>query len=56
MVSCTGSPDSKMLLQRILAGGTTGILAVCLFQPTELVKIRMQAEKGRYTGSFQAYR
>lgn len=51
-----GAPDSKMIGQRILAGATTGFMAVCLFQPTEVVKIRMQAEKGRYANSLQAYR
>ncbi|XP_039252123.2 dicarboxylate carrier UCP2-like [Styela clava] len=51
-----GGPDSKLIGQRILAGATTGFMAVCMFQPTEVVKIRMQAEKGRYTSSLQAYR
>ena len=45
---------------RILAGVTTGGLAVLCAQPTDVVKVRMQAEKAgeprRYTGSIMAYR
>lgn len=56
------SPDSKQIPQRILAGTTSAMLAVTLFQPTDVVKIRMQAQTGmapelrRYKNSFQAYR
>lgn len=45
-----------VILQRILAGATSGCFAVFLFQPTEVVKIRMQAERARYKGSIDAYR
>lgn len=46
---------------RILAGMTTGALAVMVAQPTDVVKVRMQAQsssKGpsRYTSSLQAYK
>ena len=46
---------------RILAGATTGCLAVLVAQPTDVVKIRMQADMSsrgarRYTGSISAYR
>lgn len=56
------SPDSKQIPQRILAGTTSAMLAVTMFQPTDVVKIRMQAQTGmppemrRYKNSFQAYR
>lgn len=56
------SPDSKQIPQRILAGTTSALLAVTMFQPTDVVKIRMQAQTGmppemrRYKNSFQAYR
>jgi len=46
---------------RIAAGATTGTLAILAAQPTDVVKIRMQAEsklpgqKSRYTGVFNAY-
>lgn len=45
---------------RILAGITTGGLAVVCAQPTDVVKVRMQAQSGnaptRYANSFQAYK
>lgn len=52
---------------RIMAGMTTGGMAVCLAQPTDVVKVKMQAQvksslgaKGPnsayFTGSWQAYR
>jgi len=41
---------------RMLAGCTTGALAVACAQPTDVVKVRMQAARsGRYTGVLQAY-
>lgn len=56
-------PDGLQLFTRILAGLTTGGLAVCLAQPTDLVKVRFQAQmrnnpliKPKYTSTFQAYR
>uniref|UniRef100_H2Z3R1 Mitochondrial brown fat uncoupling protein 1 n=2 Tax=Ciona savignyi TaxID=51511 RepID=H2Z3R1_CIOSA len=56
------SPNSKQVPQRILAGATTAIMAAALFQPTEVVKIRMQAQtrlppsQRVYSSSIQAYR
>lgn len=43
---------------RLLSGITTGALSVCLAQPTDVVKIRMQAQTGQglYTSAFQSYR
>ena len=44
---------------RILAGITTGAMAVSCAQPTDVVKVRMQAAaKGtaRYSGCLNAYR
>ncbi|XP_013781405.2 mitochondrial uncoupling protein 3-like [Limulus polyphemus] len=45
---------------RILAGITTGGMAVMCAQPTDVVKVRMQAQvtgtPKRYTGTIQAYR
>lgn len=39
------NPDSLHVMTRVLAGLTTGALAVCVGQPTEVVKIRFQAQK-----------
>ncbi|XP_038047820.1 mitochondrial uncoupling protein 3-like [Patiria miniata] len=51
------------IVTRILAGITTGALAVSLAQPTDVVKVRMQAQTNidptkpkRYTGAVHAYR
>ena len=50
------------LAVRIAAGVTTGTIAILSAQPTDVVKIRMQAElrkageKPRYNGVMQAYR
>ena len=44
---------------RILAGMTTGAAAVLIAQPTDVVKVRMQAQgtsAGRYSGTLNAYR
>ena len=52
---------------RIMAGMTTGGMAVCLAQPTDVVKVRFQAQVKSvlkssgsnsvyYTGTWQAYR
>ena len=51
-----------LLLVRIAAGVTTGTLAILSAQPTDVVKIRMQAdvrkpgEAARYRGVVHAYR
>ncbi|XP_031616348.1 mitochondrial uncoupling protein 2-like [Contarinia nasturtii] len=39
------NPDGLHVMTRVLAGLTTGGLAVCLGQPTEVVKIKFQAQK-----------
>ena len=50
-----------LLLVRIAAGITTGTLAIFSAQPTDVVKVRMQAEvkkqgeKSRYKGVVDAY-
>ncbi|XP_078395236.1 mitochondrial brown fat uncoupling protein 1 [Cetorhinus maximus] len=47
---------------RLLAGSTTGGLAVLLAQPTDVVKVRFQAQRNlrgvpkRYNGTIQAYK
>lgn len=45
---------------RICSGITTGVLAVSLGQPTDVVKVRMQAQGAsgiiRYSSAFNAYR
>lgn len=55
------SPDGMHILTRILAGLTTGGLAVAIAQPTDVVKVRFQAQNKnngthRYTTTMQAYR
>ncbi|KAG7486505.1 mitochondrial uncoupling 2-like [Solea senegalensis] len=60
MVVCS-SPDPGVLV-RILAGCTTGAMAVSFAQPTDVVKVRFQAQVNldgvarRYNGTMQAYR
>jgi len=51
-------PDSLQIFTRILAGLTTGGMAVMLAQPTDVVKIRFQAgsSKKLYNSTIQAYR
>ena len=52
------SRGGEMLGVRILAGLTTGGLAVLAAQPTDVVKVRMQAQGGgtvRYATTRQAY-
>jgi hypothetical protein len=43
--------------QKVLAGGASGALGILIANPTELVKIRMQADKAgtRYTGTIDAF-
>lgn len=47
------------LITRIVSGITTGVLCVSVGQPTDVVKIRMQAQGATghklYSGAFQAY-
>ncbi|XP_034044452.1 mitochondrial brown fat uncoupling protein 1 [Thalassophryne amazonica] len=58
----TGGKDSPGVLVRILAGCTTGAMAVSFAQPTDVVKVRFQAQINldgvarRYSGTMQAYK
>ncbi|XP_028264773.1 mitochondrial brown fat uncoupling protein 1 [Parambassis ranga] len=58
----TGGKDNPSVLVRILAGCTTGAMAVSFAQPTDVVKVRFQAQMNldgvsrRYNGTMQAYR
>ena len=59
----TGAQSTLSLLGvRIAAGVTTGTIAILSAQPTDVVKIRMQAElrnpgeKSRYSGVWHAYK
>ncbi|KAM4595042.1 mitochondrial brown fat uncoupling protein 1 isoform 1-T2 [Fundulus diaphanus] len=58
----TGSKENPGVLIRILAGCTTGAMAVSFAQPTDVVKVRFQAQMNlngvarRYNGTMQAYR
>lgn len=56
-----GSPNTGQIFAvRILAGITTGAAAVLFAQPTDVVKVRMQAQstsgQRRYTGCADAYK
>lgn len=56
--SCVGAG----ILTRLMAGCTTGAMAVAFAQPTDVVKVRFQAEGRmadggrRYNGTMDAYR
>lgn len=54
------SPGGLHVMTRVLAGLTTGGLAVAIAQPTDVVKVRFQAQSKangvRYTSTMQAYR
>ncbi|KAM4603698.1 mitochondrial brown fat uncoupling protein 1 [Polymixia lowei] len=58
----TGGTDNASVLIRILAGCTTGAMAVSFAQPTDVVKVRFQAQMNlsgvarRYNGTMQAYK
>ncbi|XP_034516058.1 mitochondrial brown fat uncoupling protein 1 isoform X2 [Ailuropoda melanoleuca] len=58
----TGKETTASLGSKIAAGLTTGGVAVFIGQPTEVVKVRLQAQshlhglKPRYTGTYNAYR
>ena len=52
------SPNHTNFHIRILAGITSGALAITCFQPTDVVKTRLQAQtsgKKRYRGAVHAY-
>lgn len=53
------NPEGLQIFTRIMAGLTTGGLAVAFAQPTDVVKVRYQAQNKanlRYTSTFNAYR
>ncbi|XP_063074735.1 mitochondrial brown fat uncoupling protein 1 [Engraulis encrasicolus] len=58
----TGGKDNANIGIRILAGCTTGAMAVSFAQPTDVVKVRFQAQQNlqgvarRYNGTLQAYK
>ncbi|XP_071378634.1 mitochondrial brown fat uncoupling protein 1 isoform X1 [Centroberyx affinis] len=58
----TGDKENAGVLIRILAGCTTGAMAVSFAQPTDVVKVRFQAQVNldgvarRYNGTMQAYK
>merc|ERR1712137_543315 len=55
----TGAKDGmQMLAVRIAAGISTGTLAILVAQPTDVVKVRMQAagNKKVYNGVWDAYK
>ncbi|MCX7564667.1 solute carrier family 25 protein, partial [Xanthomonadaceae bacterium XH05] len=58
----TRGKDNPNVGVRILAGCTTGAMAVSVAQPTDVVKVRFQAQMNlqgvgrRYNGTMQAYR
>jgi len=58
----TGGKENPSILVRILAGCTTGAMAVSFAQPTDVVKVRFQAQMNldgvarRYNGTMQAYK
>nr|XP_010952910.1 mitochondrial brown fat uncoupling protein 1 [Camelus bactrianus] len=58
----TGKETASSLGSKVSAGLTTGGVAVFTGQPTEVVKVRLQAQshlhgpKPRYTGTYNAYR
>lgn len=56
-----GSPTDAGIGSRLLAGGTTGALAVAVAQPTDVVKVRFQAQARagggrRYQSTVDAYK
>ncbi|XP_024121112.1 mitochondrial uncoupling protein 2 [Oryzias melastigma] len=58
----TRGSDHVSIGTRLLAGGTTGAMAVALAQPTDVVKVRFQAQTRsnehakRYCGTIDAYK
>ncbi|RWS07644.1 mitochondrial uncoupling protein 2-like protein, partial [Dinothrombium tinctorium] len=57
-----GDSASSVMFVRILSGITSGAIAISFAQPTDVVKVRMQAQSRssvgspKYTSSIQAYR
>uniref|UniRef100_A0A672GQN5 Uncoupling protein 3 n=1 Tax=Salarias fasciatus TaxID=181472 RepID=A0A672GQN5_SALFA len=59
----SGGTQHAGILPRLLAGCTTGAMAVAFAQPTDVVKVRFQAQSRlpessakRYSGTLEAYR
>ncbi|XP_077333068.1 mitochondrial brown fat uncoupling protein 1 [Lithobates pipiens] len=58
----TNGKEKANIVHRIMAGCTTGALAVTIAQPTDVVKVRFQAQvslrgvKKRYSGTLNAYK
>ncbi|CAI9617591.1 unnamed protein product [Staurois parvus] len=58
----TNGKEKASIIHRIMAGCTTGALAVTIAQPTDVVKVRFQAQvnlhgvKKRYSGTLNAYK
>ncbi|PIO24302.1 Mitochondrial uncoupling protein 2 [Aquarana catesbeiana] len=58
----TNGKEKASIVHRIMAGCTTGALAVTIAQPTDVVKVRFQAQvslhgvKKRYSGTLNAYK
>lgn len=54
------NPQKPTFVARMTAGITTGALAIMVAQPTDVVKVRMQAQRAgvpaRYNGTLHAYR
>lgn len=47
--------NNPKVTKKILASFTTGVFAICCAQPTEVVKVRFQADASRYKGAMSAY-
>ena len=48
---------SSLIAARLLSGITSGAIAITVAQPTDVVKVKMQAQSGmKYKSSLQAYR
>lgn len=54
-VDASASGPATLMAVRLLAGITTGAMAVCAAQPTDVVKVRMQGSAGRYPSCAAAY-
>ncbi|PAA62047.1 hypothetical protein BOX15_Mlig016915g2 [Macrostomum lignano] len=54
-LTAAGAGPATLMAVRLLAGITTGAMAVCAAQPTDVVKVRMQGSAGRYPSCAAAY-
>ena len=55
--------ENPTMLVKILAGLTTGAIGICIANPTDVVKVRLQAQgrsadptKVKYTGALDCYK